>query len=558
MPSVDLSPINIPPATILQEIRTSRMRPFGPVRSGIDKKVQVGRLYVAKLGLPEDEHDLTFHGGIDKALHQYCSNHYYFWRGHFTDESIKSRFVPGGFGENLVADTFDETNVCIGDLVRIGPADTSSTGGSNGCILEVSLPRQPCFKLNQRFGIKNFAPQTHQHSKTGWYYRVKEEGYIEAGMEIRILKRDHPKWSIARLHHYVHRDKTDMEIAKELLNLDVIGNECKSVFEKRWEKHQEKSRAKTRKSDRRFRVVAKALETPRIVRLQLQAIQPSGTKIDIPFGSYAVIKLPNGLKRVYSVVGGNMDCFVLGVARDDNSRGGSAYIHDQLEVGHILLVSAIERSMEPNGMASHSIFVVGGIGITAFLAMMQRVLSINETFELHYAVRTADDVAFRSILSALGSNVQIYDRSKGERMDIDRILKERIWNSQVFTCGPQRMIDGVHKAAAEAGMAEDEVHYEVFSADTTGDPFSVEVLTKGKTINLDVGSEGTLLEALRAAGFEVSSSCETGNCGTCRIPVKCGRVEHRGTGLTKEEQGKEMLSCVSRGIGHIAVELADP
>lgn len=557
MPSIDLSPIGVPPATILQEIRTSRMRQFGPVLSGIDKRVQTGRLYVAKLGLPEDEHDPTFHGGIDKALHQYCSNHYSFWRGLFTDDSIKSRFVPGGFGENLVADTFDESNVCIGDLVRIGPADTNLTGGPNGCILEVSLPRQPCFKLNQRFGVKNFAPQTHQHSKTGWYYRVKQEGYIEAGMEMRILKREHPKWSIARLHHYIHRDKTDMEITKELLNIGTIGDECRSVFEKRWEKHKEKSTAKARGEDRPFRVIAKALETPRIVRLQLQASRPSATKIEIPFGSFAVIKLPNGLKRAYSVVEGNTDCFILGVARDDKSRGGSAYIHDRLQVGCPLHVSTIERSMEPNGMASHSIFIVGGIGITAFLAMIQRLISINQTFELHYAVRTADDVAFRSILSAFGSGVRIYDRSKGERMDINQILKGRIWNSQVFTCGPQRMIDGVVKEAACVGMTEDEVHYEVFSTDTTGDPFSVDVFTNDKTIKLNVGAEDTLLEALRAAGLEVSSSCETGKCGTCRVPVKCGRVEHRGTGLTEKEQEKEMLSCVSRGIGHISIEIAD-
>ena len=538
MPSIDLSPVEIPPPTILREVRTSRMRQFGPVLSGIDKQLQDGRLHVAKLGLPDDEHDLTFHGGVDKALHQYCLDNYSFWQSRYPDEPTKSRFVPGGFGENLVADIFNETNVCIGDLVRIGYPANSSVGTPSGCVLEVSLPRQPCFKLNQRFGIKNFAPQTHQNSKTGWYYRVKEEGVIEAGMEIRVVRRDNPKWSIARLHHYVHRDKTDMVVTKELMGIEVIGNECRNVFKTRWEKEVEKVKAKKR-VDRPFRVAEKIFETSRIVRLKLQAIEESDVVVDLSFGSYAVIKLPNGLRRAYSVVDGTTDCFILGVARDDNSRGGSAYIHDQLKPGTTILVSDIQSSIKPNGMASHYIFIVGGIGITAFLAMMKRVLSINMTIELHYAVRRADDVGFRSLLAALGPKVQVYDKAKDERMDIDNILRNRIWNSQVFTCGPQRMVDAVAAATASAGMAEDEVHYESFVADTSGDPFSVEVITQDKRLNLDVGPEQSLLEALREAGLDVSSSCETGNCGTCRLPVKCGRVEHRGTGLTRRSKRKK-------------------
>lgn len=557
MPTTDLSPIEIPPPTRLQEIRTSRLRQFGPVLSGIDKTTQGGQLQVSKLGLPDDEHDLTFHGGIDKAVHQYCSTNYSFWQDLYPDEPMRSRFVPGGFGENLVADGFDETNICIGDLVRIGPPDSSATGGVDGCVLEVSLPRQPCFKLNQRFGIKNFAPKTHQNSKTGWYYRVKEEGRIEAGMEMRVIRRDYPRWSISRLHHFVHRDKTDMEATQELMEIKVMGDECRNVFEKRWGKELEKVREKERAAVRQFRVAVKGMETPRIVRVELEAVEKSGDAVGIPFGSYTVIKLPNGLKRAYSVVSGDTNRFVLGIARDDNSRGGSVYIHDKLETGSILDVHTIDRSIQPSGMASYYIFIVGGVGITAFLAMMSTVMAINQTFELHYAVRNTDEVAFKPLLTSLGTSVRIYDSSKGERMKISQILRGRVWNSQVFACGPSRMIDAVTEAAAAAGMSDDEVHYEVFSADTSGDPFTVDIVAKNGKRRLNVGSENTLLEALREAGLEVGSSCETGKCGTCRVAVRCGKIDHRGTGLTKEEQNKEMLSCISRGIGHIEVELPD-
>ncbi|KAL3444094.1 pyruvate kinase-like protein [Aspergillus insuetus] len=177
-PSIDLFPIPILPPTTQREIRTYKLRPFGPVLSGIDKRTRTGRLYVSHLGLPDDEHDLKFHGGIDKAIHQYCSTNYAFWTELFAS----------------------------------------------------SLTDEPCFKLNQHFGIKNFAPRTHQEAKTGWYYWVKEEGWIEKGMEMRVVQRRYPRWSISRLHHYVHRDKEDMAVAQDLMGIEKMGAECKDVF----------------------------------------------------------------------------------------------------------------------------------------------------------------------------------------------------------------------------------------------------------------------------------------------------------------------------------------
>jgi ferredoxin len=140
-------------------------------------------------------------------------------------------------------------------------------------------------------------------------------------------------------------------------------------------------------------------------------------------------------------------------------------------------------------------------------------------------------------------------------MDITQILRDRVGNSHVSTCGPERMISSVTAAAKEAGIADDEVFYETFTTDTTGDPFTVDVVTANKTTRVDVGSEQSLLGVMRAAGLEVVSSCETGSCGTCRIGLKEGKVVHKGKGLTTEEQEKEMLCCVSRGQGHIVVEL---
>ncbi len=211
-PAPPLPSYNPPAPAPILSLRTSRLLPLGnlSITSGINKLPRRGLIPVSPLGLDADEHDLTFHGGPDKAIHQYCAGHYPFWQDQFSDTDVKSKFVPGGFGENLVVDGgWSEKTVCIGDIVWVGwpgqevSSDDENDGmeGASGALLEVSLPRQPCFKLNQRFGVKNFAPRTHKEAKTGWYYRVLRPGAIETGMEVRVVERRHPRWMIERCHY---------------------------------------------------------------------------------------------------------------------------------------------------------------------------------------------------------------------------------------------------------------------------------------------------------------------------------------------------------------------
>src|SRR5256885_1441612 len=90
-------------------------------------------------------------------------------------------------------------------------------------LLQVSLPRQPCFKLNHRFGLKNFAPNTWKQSKTGWYYRVLKEGTVKAGDEVRLVERRWSQWTIERVQEYLHRNKGDDAMNEELARLRDLG-----------------------------------------------------------------------------------------------------------------------------------------------------------------------------------------------------------------------------------------------------------------------------------------------------------------------------------------------
>lgn len=447
----------------------------------------------------------------------------------------------------------NERNVCVGDVHAVGPAE-----GAGGLLLQVSLPRQPCFKLNHRFRLKNFAPATFKTSRTGWYYRVLREGPVRAGDEIRLVERRHPRWTIERVQEYLHRNQGDMAMNEELAGIEELGEESRGVFRNRVAKAKAWARkeleAKEAPKWRDFAVVERKTQTARIASFVLEAVQPLEDGAELDEGAHAKIRLGNGLVRNYSVVQGDRNRFEVAVALEEKSRGGSKYFHEAVEVGHPLQVGALTAGIPPNVAASNHVFVAGGVGITAFLTLMEALDSINYSCVLHYAVRSAEEVPYRERLEKLGKDkVFIYDRSRGERLSIPDVVARMPWNSQLYFCGPKRLMDEAARVTREKGISEAEVHFEAFEADVSGDPFEVVVANKGNT-TLKVGEEETLLDVLKQH-FDVDSSCEVGNCATCKITLLEGDVDHRGTGLLPEEKATSMLSCVSRGRGRIAVEV---
>lgn len=452
----------------------------------------------------------------------------------------------------------NERNVCIGDVVGVGDP-------AAGPLLQVSLPRQPCFKLNHRFEIKNFAPNTWQLSRTGWYYRVLRAGWVAAGDEIRLVERRHPRWTIERVQEYLHRNTGVLEVNEELAGIEEFGKESHDAFANRVAKQKAKER-REREGDaekrqwREFKVVERTRQTPRITSFVLEA----GEKVkeaELDEGAHAKIKIPASgtgepLVRAYSVVSGDKNRLELGIALDEKSRGGSRYLHDNVQVGDSLQVGRV-TSMTLLTSASCHVFVAAGIGITAFLNLLTALRQFNFAAQLHYAVRSADDVPFRDRIEGLGADVvTIYDGSAGQRLSIAHVVEAVPWNSRLYFCGPQRMMDEALLETRAAGIGPGEVHFEAFAADTGGDPFEAVVANKGDEV-VRVAGEETLLEVLQKkfGVDEIPSSCEVGNCGTCSIRLRSGRVEHRGTGLADEEKGNSMLSCVSRGIGRITIEI---
>ena len=191
----------------------------------------------------------------------------------------------------------NERNVCIGDVISVGPE----------VLLQVSLPRQPCFKLNHRFSIKNFAPKTYETSRTGWYYRVLREGEVRAGDELRLVERKWPQWTVERLQQYLHREKDNFEMNKELSEVEALGDEARGQFKRRVAKALKTPEAPEPVSWKDFKITSRKVETPRVISLIFEAVTPVTQPIGSSFGGHAKIKLPNGLVRSYSLVSGDDD-----------------------------------------------------------------------------------------------------------------------------------------------------------------------------------------------------------------------------------------------------------
>jgi MOSC domain-containing protein YiiM len=179
-----------------------------PWRSGFFKQVVTGPIKILPTLLEGDgQADLINHGGVDKSICCYAAEHFPFWQTHAGLEKMG----PGGFGENFSFEGLLESEICIGDIYRIGNAT-----------LQISQPREPCSKLARRWLIKQLPAWVIQNGRTGWYFRVVETGIVEAGNEVTLLERPNPEWSVARANEIAHHRKTDSAARAELASVPYL------------------------------------------------------------------------------------------------------------------------------------------------------------------------------------------------------------------------------------------------------------------------------------------------------------------------------------------------
>ncbi|HKC50933.1 MAG TPA: MOSC domain-containing protein [Myxococcota bacterium] len=188
------------------------------VRTSIFKAPVTGRVRVGAENLDGDrQSDLSVHGGVEKALYGYPSEHYAFWRS----ELGLAELASGAFGENLTTEGLTEEVLCIGDRVRCGSAE-----------LSVTQPRQPCFKLGLRFARPDVVKRFQKSGRSGFYFAVTREGELAAGDSLELVATDGDRVSIADATRAFYDRHADPALVRRLAQLKPLSASWRGHFRK--------------------------------------------------------------------------------------------------------------------------------------------------------------------------------------------------------------------------------------------------------------------------------------------------------------------------------------
>ncbi|WP_129271817.1 PDR/VanB family oxidoreductase [Bradyrhizobium betae] len=268
-------------------------------------------------------------------------------------------------------------------------------------------------------------------------------------------------------------------------------------------------------------------------------------------GAHIDLHLSNGLIRSYSLVNDQRERhrYVIAVNKDPASRGGSAFIHDQIRAGDTVTASGPRNNFALVEHADHSILIAGGIGITPLLSMVRRLEALGRRWQLFYAARTRRAAAFLDELEVGRPDVlhvDLDDERAGQLFDLNGIVAQAPANAHLYCCGPTPMLEAFEAATAE--RPADLVHVEYFKpkqeAAVEGG-FEIRLARSNRAILVEPGK--SILDALLEAGIAASFSCMEGVCGTCETRVLEGIPDHRDQFLSEEEQAtnKTMIICCS-------------
>ncbi len=311
----------------------------------------------------------------------------------------------------------------------------------------------------------------------------------------------------------------------------------------------------------RVTVARKRLEAEGICSFELVA-EAGGPLPAFEAGAHIDVAIPGSdaspLLRQYSLAHapGETAHYLIAVLDEPASRGGSRAMHRCVHEGDVLQISRPRNhfALAATARDEHSLLLAGGIGITPVLSMAEALAREGASFDLHYCVRSAGQLAFTDRLSQLARTGRVHrhvsDDPASGRLDVAGLLQQPPAGRQVYVCGPERLIEAVRASAHSAGWAPSRIHFEHFAhsversdADAA---FELRLARSGRTI--PVGAAQSVVAALAAHGVELPVSCEQGVCGTCLTRVLDGVPDHRDVYLTPQEQAlnDQFTPCCSR------------
>ncbi|MCM2319866.1 MAG: PDR/VanB family oxidoreductase [Pseudomonas sp.] len=273
-------------------------------------------------------------------------------------------------------------------------------------------------------------------------------------------------------------------------------------------------------------------------------------------GSHIIVQMEGAdgrrFSNAYSLLSDPADTrqYQIAVRLEEQSKGGSAFMHQQVEVGSMLTISTPNNLFALDASAGRHVLIAGGIGITPFLAQLYELQGQGADYELHYAFRSPEHGAFQDELShgPHAGRTHFYIDSLERKLDLAGLLGGLAADAHVYVCGPKPLIDAVIATAGQLGIADRRVHWEQFAATpASGGAFTVVLAKSGRELRVEEGM--SILQALeKSNAAQVECLCREGVCGTCETRILDGEAEHFDQYLSDDEKAAQrtMMLCVSR------------
>jgi ferredoxin-NADP reductase/MOSC domain-containing protein YiiM len=553
------------------------------VYTAVWKRAVEGARMVRKLNIDGDgQGDLKGHGGENRAVYVYQLSSYRHWE----TELHRNDFTMGQFGENFTVDGLPDDDVCIGDRYKIGSA-----------LFEVSQPRVTCYRVGIRMNEPRMAALLVSHGKPGFYFRVLQEGEVQAGDAIELVAKARQSMTVAEINAQLYLPGHSREEMERALRIPALSKGWRASFEALLEQGDGTSgNPGLAPSDvasaawsgfRDARIADLKHETSDVVSLEIESADGKDLTTPLP-GQFVVLKvrLPSEafpVMRSFSICDvPSPSTYRLGVKSELHGLLGP-YLRDNAKVGDSLQVSAPRGSFVLQPGKEPLILISAGIGVTPVLAMLHALRNESSQREVWwlYAARNRAEHPFEGEIRALlgelprsRSHVWYsrpgHDDVMGRDFDsaghIDTASLSALGvkpEGHFYLCGPASFLRDMRAGLITWGVAADRVYSETFGSGPSVTPGVVSG-TPSTPPHAPLGPPGTgpnvsfarsgvaarwstayqsLLEFAEACDVPVRWSCRTGVCHSCESGLISGDVTYNPDPLDPPAHGNLLLCC---------------
>jgi ferredoxin-NADP reductase/MOSC domain-containing protein YiiM len=554
------------------------------VHTAVWKAPVRGRRMVRRLNIDGDgQGDLAGHGGENRAVYVYQLASYRYWERQLD----RSDFTFGQFGENFTVEGLADDQVCIGDRYRIG-----------GALFEVTQPRVTCYRVGIRMNEPRMAALLVAHGRPGFYFRVLEEGEVEAGDELVRVAVGPEGMTVAEINALLYlpaHPRTQLERALRIPALSpgwraslgaLLEQEASGTAATGNAGLAPSSPPPAWPGFRALRVAQKVRESRDVTSLGLESADGRPLAAALP-GQFVVLRLKTGpdatpLLRSYSLSGEpSGERYRISVKREAHGAAG-AFIAERVQVGDVLDLSAARGAFTLRSGDGPVVLISAGIGATPVLAMLHALVaqaSPREVWWLHGARNRAEHsfaAETRTLvkaLTAVHSHICYSAPAPDDRPGLDFDARGRLGmrplqelgvprEAEFYVCGPGAFMNDLKAGLATWGVAADRVHTEIFGSAPSITPGVAAASMRPP--HLPDGPAGTgpvisfarsgfhvpwapkfqsLLELAEACDVPVRWSCRTGVCHTCETALIAGAVGYRPDPIDAPGDGNVLVCC---------------